>query len=321
MSDAGRPEIDLSILVVSFETVERTVACVRSVLAFAPPVRFEILLLDNRSGDGTLDRLLREFRGVPDLILVSGRSNLGFARANNVLGTAARGRWLLLLNPDAEATPSAIGSLLAAAEAERGPAVLGGLTIDPDGRGNRTGVLGGFTLPRIIARASGLGRLVDGTRIVEGGSPRPVPAVTGCCCMIRRDLWRDLGGFDESFFLFGEDVDLNLRIRRRGGRVLLVPSARFIHEGGASCRVAVHRTLRLLETDVLLMRKHWSPAAARAGCLVLKLGVLLRITASRAGLRTRGVNAEGWVTLWKRRSEWCPATAGLDPRRGDASHR
>jgi N-acetylglucosaminyl-diphospho-decaprenol L-rhamnosyltransferase len=321
MNDGDGTGIDLSILVVSFETVERTVACVRSILTLAPPVRFEILLLDNRSRDGTLDRLLREFGHLPEVILASGRSNLGFARANNILGTAARGRWLLLLNPDAEATPGAIGAMLAAAEAERGPAILGGLTVDPDGRRNPTGVLGRFTLPWLLARTFGLGRLAGGTRPVAGDSPRPVPAVTGCCCMIRRELWDELGGFDESFFLFGEDVDLNLRILRRGGRALLVPSARFIHEGAASCRIAVHRQMRLLETDVLLMRKHWSPAAARAGCLLLKLGVLLRLASSRTGLGVRRLSGEGWAALWRDRSAWCPPGDGLGIRRTRALHR
>src|SRR5690606_11024814 len=89
-------------------------------------------------------------------------------------------------------------------------------------------------------------------------SVRQVDAISGCFLLIRRALWNRLGGFDESFFLYGEETDLCLRAGQLGVRCLVCPEAKLIHHGGASERVRADKMVRLLNAKIRLVHRHWS---------------------------------------------------------------
>uniref|UniRef100_B0T5B4 Glycosyl transferase family 2 n=1 Tax=Caulobacter sp. (strain K31) TaxID=366602 RepID=B0T5B4_CAUSK len=186
---------------------------------------FEILLVDNASTDGA-----PRAAGAADpaLRLLEPGANLGFAAGNNLAAKAAGGRWLVLLNPDAYPAPDWLANLVAATR--RRPRVRC------------------FTSLQMVADQPGL---MDGAGDVmtsagipfRGGYHRRLPAAMsegevfsacGAATLIERQLFLDLGGFDERFFCYCEDVDLGYRLRLAGEPVLLVPDARVEHVGSAT---------------------------------------------------------------------------------------
>ena len=120
----------LSIVIISYNTRELTLACVESVLGRTRGVEFELIVVDNTSGDGSADAIAERF---PRVKLLRSQINLGFARANNLAARGARGDWLLLLNPDTVILDAAIERLLAFAEAHPEASIFGGRTIFGDG--------------------------------------------------------------------------------------------------------------------------------------------------------------------------------------------
>jgi hypothetical protein len=131
--------------------------------------------------------------------------------------------------------------------------------------------------------------------------------VSGCFLLVTRELWNAVGGFDESFFMYGEDFDLCLRARRLGARPLFTPDATIIHLGGQSDRVVAEQTIRQYRARVQYFRKHWSPLAAWTGVRLLDLWALNKLVRAHLlqAVRRPGKDSlETWRGIWKRRSEW-----------------
>jgi N-acetylglucosaminyl-diphospho-decaprenol L-rhamnosyltransferase len=223
MNDKGAAA-DVSVVVVTYESGPTLGRCLSALKAQS--VRgFEVILSDN----GSADRAAQAAQAAdPSLVLVENGANLGFAAGNNRAAERARGRWLVLLNPDAYAEPGFIAALLDAAAAH------------PEVRC--------FTARQRMAedpsRLDGLG---DAMTVIgfpfRGGYGRPDPgdlasaevfSPCGAAMMIDRALFLDLGGFDERFFCYCEDVDLGYRLRLLSETVLLAPEAVVAHEGSVA---------------------------------------------------------------------------------------
>jgi GT2 family glycosyltransferase len=223
MSDAGGAA-DVSVVVVTYDsgpTLGRCLAALKGQTASG----FELILSDNGSKDGAAAAAAV---ADPSLVLLENRANLGFAAANNRAAVAARGRWLVLLNPDAYAEPGFIRALLAAAAdhpAIRCFTARQRMAEDPerlDGLGDAMTVIG-------FPFRGDFGNPDPGAI-----GPAEVFSPCGAAMMIDRALFLEMGGFDERFFCYCEDVDLGYRLRLRGERVLLAPHAIVRHEGSAS---------------------------------------------------------------------------------------
>ena len=231
---------DVSVLVVSFNTVGLLRACLASVREAAAGLAVEVVVVDNASADGSAEMVAREF---PEARLIANRDNVGFARANNQAFAAARGRYLMLLNPDTETTPTTIRELVAFAEAHPRAGVVGPRVFLPSGEQQSTL----FRLPRlrdlavnlfvpnrVARRLPLLGRAryagVDLERMQD------VEVVAGCCMLVPRGVIEAIGGMDERFFMYGEEAEWCFRIRRAGWRILYDPEASIVHHGGQSAR-------------------------------------------------------------------------------------
>jgi GT2 family glycosyltransferase len=215
---------DLSVVIVTFQSGGTLERCLRALRAQTVQ-GFETILADNASSDGAPQNALA---ADPSLILVDNGGNVGFAAGNNRAAEQARGRWLVLLNPDAYAEPDFLEQFLAAARAQ------------PDARC--------FTARQRMAqdplRLDGLGDAMAGIGFpFRGGygqpDPGPIPAAEvfspcGAAMMIDRALFLDMGGFDERFFCYCEDVDLGYRLRLMGEPVVLAGDAMVRHEGSVS---------------------------------------------------------------------------------------
>ncbi len=302
---------DLSIILVSYNTRDLTLAALRSIYAETSDTSFDIQVVDNASRDGSGTAIASEF---PAVALRALPENVGFGRAVNLAAAESTGRYLLLLNPDTRVLDRAIDRLVAFADAHPSAGIYGGITLHDDGSLNPTSCWNRPTLWSAFAQGLGLSALFrgnavfDAERVAENrlhAQAVTVDIVTGCFLLIRRDLWGALGGFEPSFFMYGEDVDLCLRARTLGARPCIFPEAKIVHYGGASESIAAEKLERLLRSKLQLFRRHWSSPAARLGHLSLLLWVLTRRlgyrVASLAGREGALERAQTWDRVWMRR--------------------
>ncbi|MBY0231357.1 MAG: glycosyltransferase family 2 protein [Gemmataceae bacterium] len=283
--DPAAPALDrprLSVVLVNYQRWDDTARLVKQ-LRRSRALRdgsAEVVVIDNASPGHPLVRRLRRTRGVT---LVRWRENRGFARAANEGCRLGRGDWILLLNPDMTAPPGFLDRVLERADslASRG-GVVGFRLVHEDGSPQfSTGYFPtlGSTLTRLL-----LPRALRKYSHPEGSGPREVDWVTGCCMLVRRRCWEELGGLDPAFFLYYEDVDFCRRARGAGWSVWFDPSATVMHHRPLHAR-EVPPHLRLVTRHALLTYagKHW-PAWQRA--------VLGGVVKMEAGLR--------WLAAWLR---------------------
>ncbi|MCI0456771.1 MAG: glycosyltransferase family 2 protein [Gemmataceae bacterium] len=256
---ARTTEPRLSVVIVNYCQWENTEALVRQVSAGEPGRlgEVEVVVVDNHSPPHRLARRLRRREGVS---LRRWGRNRGFARAVNEGCRLSRGSWFLLLNPDVTLSPGVIEGALAVAdeltESDPRAGIVGFQLRHEDGSRQHScgsfptlaGTLAGLALPRARRKY----------RLVSGRTRCRVPWVTGCALLLRRDCLLDLGGLDERFFLYYEDVDLCRRAWQRGWSVWYEPRLRVVHHQPLHLR-RVSPLLRLATRHALLTYalRHW----------------------------------------------------------------
>ncbi len=225
---------DVSFVLVNYFSLDRTEACIRSIVRGTKGASFEIVVSDN-SGEVTAGRLAALASGIK---LVQSRRNLGFGAGCNAGAAAASGRYLYFLNNDAELGNDAASIQFRYLEAHPDVGLAGARLVDEEGR--PTPAFDYFPSLGIKLLGVGLFRWLSPHRYPRrDGSltgPTDVDLVSGATLFVRRDLFTALGGFDPAFFLYCEEEDLALRVRKRGSRVVHLPEALVRHSGGASSR-------------------------------------------------------------------------------------
>jgi N-acetylglucosaminyl-diphospho-decaprenol L-rhamnosyltransferase len=324
---------EVSILLVAYRCREAARSCLASIAETTRDRDYEVVVVDNASGDGTVEMVRSTF---PAARLLASPENLGFAAGVNRAAAEASGEYLLLLNPDTLVHDGAVENLVAFARAHPEYGVYGGRTLDPDGRVNPGSCWGAPSLWSLFCFATSLSTAFKGNRLFDpeslGGwqrdSVREVDIVTGCLLLVSRALWDELGGFDTRFFMYGEDADFALRARALGYRLVITPEAVVTHEIGVSSATREDKLLLLFRGKATLLNKHWGPLRRRLGIRLLVAGVGVRaLEASLLG-RIRaasGRRASFWPGVWKARSEWIqgyseptdpgPESASLHPER------
>lgn len=243
------------VIVVNYNAGEALLRCVASVLAEKEPL--QLTVADNDSTDGSCELLRSRFRRNERIEIVENPANLGFGRAVNACGLRAREEWLLVLNPDCELRPGALGALRNALELDPGAALAGPKVVSREGEVQR-GTLRTFPKPwsafTTASRLAALGQWMPMLRGVDKAAAdlpadtAVADAVSGACMLIRGAPFRDLGGFDERFEMHFEDLDLMYRMRQAGWHCLYVPAATVVHDQGLSSRSRrfwVHRQKHL----------------------------------------------------------------------------
>lgn len=306
----------VSVLIVSYNTCDMTVACIASVLAQPTGESCEIVVVDNNSVDGSADAIASRF---PEVRLIRSVENLGFARANNLAAQHASSDFILLLNPDTVVLDDAISKLLVFALANKQARIWGGRTVFADGSLNPYTCWRFMTLWSLATKAIGLTSLFGANDLFNregyGGwlrnSVRQVELVVGCFLLIETALWKRLGGFDPRFFMYAEEADLCFRSYAEGAAPLFTPDATIIHYGGASEPEASAKLIRLFRGKATFMHKHWPSWKLNAGLALLQLHTLIRWIGyslfSRLKRREKyRLAAEKWHQIWLARSEWLP---------------
>lgn len=316
---------EVSILLVTYRCREAARACLASIAETTHGGDVEVVVVDNASGDGTVEMVRSEF---PSTRLVASPENLGFAAGVNRAAAEASGEYLLLLNPDTVVHHGAVENLVGFARAHPEHGVYGGRTLDPDGKVNPGSCWGAPSVWSLLCFATSLSTAFKGNRLFDpeslGGwrrdSVREVDIVTGCLLLVRRAVWEELGGFDTRFFMYGEDADFALRARALGYRPVITPTAVVTHEIGVSSATREDKLLLLFRGKATLLLKHWDPVRRRVGIRLLVAGVGLRTLEAAVLGRARA-----WSGVWKARSEWVggygnptdegPESASLRPER------
>jgi len=259
---------DLSVIIVNWNVRDLLRRCLHSILANLPACQLEIIVVDNGSTDGSPEMVRTEF---PQVHLMANPDNRGFTAANNQGLAVARGRYVLLLNPDTEVVGDALETLVAFADAHPDVGVVGPQLLNPDGtvQSSRrrfptlaTALLESTWLQpyaprRLLARYYVLDRPDDEVQDVDW--------VTGAALMARREAVEQVGPLDEGFFMYSEELDWCRRFRAAGWRVIYLPTARIIHhEGKSSEQVLPARHIHFQTSKIRYFRKYHGPAAAEA---------------------------------------------------------
>jgi len=248
--------MDVSVIIVSWNTREMLRNCLRSIYEAAGTETFEMIVVDNASTDGSADMVSSCF---PRAQLVRNEFNLGFAAANNQGMAIANGRYVLLLNSDTVVHPLAVQNTIAFADQHEDAAVIGCHVTGPKARTQ----FSCYRFPSLMNLAlslSQLAHLFPRNRFFGRyrltwwtyDRPREVDAVAGCFMLVRKKAIEEVGGMSERYFMYSEDVDWCWRFRRRSWKTMFTPAGCIIHFGQASssqCATEMH----LLERRSLLM--------------------------------------------------------------------
>ncbi len=230
---------DVTVVMVVFRTGEALAHSIAKVLA--EPLVDEFIVIDN--GSTPDEQAIQDAAAAGDrrMRVVRGHGNVGFARACNMGATAAHGRVLIVLNPDAYLQAGCVAHLVEAVDATPAPRLVGARILNVDGteqRGARRGEVTPVTTLLSLTRLSNARFLerfeIHHERDPEPGQLLPVPTISGACFALTHEDYTALGGLDEGYFLHVEDVDLCWRMRQSGGQVLFAPSARVVHLGSTS---------------------------------------------------------------------------------------
>ena len=304
----GVAGIEVSIVVVGYGAPGWLDRCLVSLAgAGRPALGHEVVVVDNASTPPLRSTLTAPLDGVR---LVTLERNVGFGRACNLGASLALGRRVLFLNPDTEVLPGAVDALAAFLDADPGRGLVGGRTLTPDHDPDPASVWGAPSLWSQTCFATGLSTVFAGSRAFDPESlgwwghdtEREVGVVTGCLLMARREVFLDLGGFDERYFMYGEDVDLSVRARSAGYHPSFTPDAAVVHAKGATSTSAA-KILMVMRGKATLYR-HGAPRPvwwlSRA---LLTAGVALRAARERVSgghrawrdaLATRRSWLRGW---------------------------
>jgi GT2 family glycosyltransferase len=282
--------VDVSVVVVSFNTRELLKRCLGT-LRSERAHTLQIVVVDNGSTDGTQKMIRQDF---PDVQLLELSRNTGFAHANNVAFDHCRGKQVLLLNSDAYVHPGAIGELLAASARHPSAGVIGPRLVNPDGSLQRSAwPFPGA--PRLLLEAFGAHRILRRMGLLEDlgtwghNEERPIDFLSGACLLVRAEALQEVGGFDEQFWMYGEEADLQRRLSRRGWCVVFTPRAVVTHVGGGSSHQAAPRMWHFYSGQRRFLQKHRLSGSWPAARFALLIGSVLRRrwVAARIALKLR----------------------------------
>ena len=237
--------MDVSVIIVNYRSAGLVIDTVRSVKEKTSGITYEILVVDNASGDDSLEVLQKELG--EEITLIASDENLGFGKANNLAAKQAIGEYLLLLNPDTLLVNNAIQVLHAYAKEHSEMGVVGGNLYFPD-MTPAPSFCRTFTSPADEKRQSSWKTLLK-QRLCRNASsgkmqefnftdePQEVAYVFGADMMMPRQVFEKVGGFDPDFFMYGEETELTWRIVQSGYTVIALPQSQIIHLEGATTKV------------------------------------------------------------------------------------
>lgn len=274
--------MDVSIIVVNWNTEELLRECLTSIYEKASDVDFEIIVVDNASTDGSAEMVEKEF---PRVVLIENSENKGFAAANNQGIKIAKGRYILLLNSDTLVLDETIDKVVSFTDNNPDAAVVGCRVLNP----NKTLQLTCFMFPSILnmfLSSSYLYKLFPRSKFFgreqmtwwARNDIREVDVVTGCFMLVRHEVVEQVGLMDEQFFMYGEETDWCYRFKKAGWKVMFAPVCETIHLGGQSTAQKSREMIVELRLSILkFIKKHHNWFKYKIACFLVNIFFLVRI--------------------------------------------
>lgn len=267
--------MDLGIVIVSYNTRELLRRCLETVYA-NEGVTFQVCVVDNASPDGSAAMVAQAF---PQALLIANADNPGYPAANNqglrqlgFTGAATTApRYALLLNPDTELPPDALAQVVALMDARPAVGVLGPKLVRPDGSLDLA-CRRSFPSPEVsFYRMVGLARLFPRSRrfgrynltYLDPDQEAEVDSVVGAFMLVRREAIAQVGLLDDTFFMYGEDLDWAFRIKQAGWRVLYTPQVTVLHVKRAASRHSPRARLEFWRAMEIFYRKHYAATTSK----------------------------------------------------------
>lgn len=246
--------MDLSIIIINYKTSKLTVNCLSSIFKSKLKYNYEVIILDNNSQDNSKKIITEKF---PQVKYIQEKKNHGFAQGNNLAEKKATGKYLLFLNSDTLIYPDTLQKTLGRIASDDSVGILGPKILNKD-----------KSLQRSVFRFPGLKlflaellflpnlRLFNDYRYFKYNKEKNVNFVIGAFMLMPSALFRTLGGFDERFFMYAEETDLCLRVKKAKKQVLFYPGAKIIHLGGGSAKKLKNINLVFLESKKKYIKKN-----------------------------------------------------------------
>jgi GT2 family glycosyltransferase len=259
---------DISVIIVNYNTIDFLPGCLDSVET-QQGVKSEVFVVDNASTDGSPELVAEKFKAVK---LIANADNVGFSRANNQAIDMARGRYLFFLNPDTEVKAGALEAATGYMASHPQVGLAGAKIVNPDGSAQSS------VEYRYPGQRHALSALSD--------LPGRIAWVLGAGIFARTDAIAQIGGFDERYWLYAEDVDLCLSARKKGWQIGFIEDAMIVHWGGQSERETPPASFwrKKLSAEIIFYHKHYSGPTLRAIARANLLQAYWRVASLTVGM-------------------------------------
>ena len=254
--------MDLSIIIVNYKSKDFTEACIKSIYENTANISFEIIVVDNNSADGCIEMLKEKYSDVKGY---QNTENAGFSKANNIGLEIAIGRYLLFLNPDTVILDRALEKMAEYLDVSIKVGVAGCRVENIDGSLQRACRRSIPTPMASFFKLSGLSKLFPKSKFVSKynlsymneNEEIEVDAVSGAFLIFRREVFQDIGGLDEDYFMYAEDLDFCYRAKKKGWKVMYNPRTRITHfKGESSKHLSMKATKAFYDSMAIFFRKN-----------------------------------------------------------------
>jgi len=271
---AKQPSIDLSIVVLNYNSGDYLLSALSAALCSASGLECELFAIDNASTDDSFPKAREVIGSFQSIHWIPNTCNVGFARGINPSLRLAQGRWVALINPDAKVQGSTLADLVRFGDRHPMIGIMGGKLIYPDGKFQWA------CRRRIPTPKTALARLFGRTRHYnyseDVNQSMEVEAVSGSFMLIRQSVFNKVGYFDEDFFMYGEDLDFCLRCRKAGWKIQYQPQAVAVHAKGECSRHGNYKALyEFYRAMSVFHNKHFAAHQSWVWNLVIRLGIFL----------------------------------------------
>ncbi|TXK76901.1 glycosyltransferase family 2 protein [Paenibacillus sp. N3.4] len=285
--------MDLSILIVNYKTRDLTLACIESVITSNTSYKYEIILIDNASNDGTIQTVTEKF---PQVICQANSENVGFSKANNQGILLSQGRYVLLLNSDTIVQSDTFETMLRFMDENPAVGVSGCKIVLPDGSLDKACKRGFPTPSASFYYAFGFSKLFPKTPrfnqyqlgYLSADEAYPIDSLVGAFMLIRREAIDQVGMLDEAFFMYGEDIDWCYRIKQAGWINYYYPRTHIVHYKGASSRRKPFKIIYEFHRAMILFHnKHYRQKYSWVTNMLVYAGVSVKFLLSLAKNKLR----------------------------------
>ncbi|MET3939719.1 GT2 family glycosyltransferase [Paenibacillus sp. PvP094] len=277
---------DVSIIIVNYNTRKLTLDCLASVYESITSFQYELIVVDNASYDGSVEAIRDAY---PDVKLIANRDNTGFAVANNQGMEIAKGRYILLLNSDTVVQKDTLEIMIGFMDRHPEMGASGCKVILPDGSLDKACKRGFPTPSASFYYAFGISRIFpDRPKFnqyqlghLSPDDEYPVDCLVGAFTLVRRETINQVGGLDETFFMYGEDIDWCYRIKEAGWGIYYYPRTYIVHYKGASARRKPMKIIYEFHRAMWVFhRKHYAKRYSMLTNTAVWLGIALKFSLS-----------------------------------------